>query len=312
MSKRFQTVKKISYPFEYIALSSICFVSRQLPLGIAAFLWKTFALTLFYMVPGLSKTASQNIRQTIGNDWSEDQIKNLVRKVFIHSGYFLAEWFNTPKLPPDFNKDVTFIGEEHIQSALAQGKGVVCVSGHFGHWEVMGHAVTTRGYKFNVIYKKMSNPLVDKIFYDFRTNYSEDLIEIGEWKEKSPAVFRNNEVIGIVADQDARHHGIFVPFLGKDASTFKGPALFALENDAPLIVSFFWREKPGKYKISYEPVLVDETLESRDEQVLDLTKKWVAILDRQVRQYPDQYFWFHRRWKTQPSTTNNSKPDSPK
>jgi KDO2-lipid IV(A) lauroyltransferase len=102
--------------------------------------------------------------------------------------------------------------------------------------------------------------------------------------------------VALVADQDARGRGVFVPFLGRPASTFRGPARLSLETGAPLFFGAAIRDGDG-YRAVVEPVESDL---SGPEAEVDLTRKWVARLEAWVRRHPDQYFWFHRRWKTVP------------
>ncbi|MFC1851365.1 lysophospholipid acyltransferase family protein [candidate division CSSED10-310 bacterium] len=283
---------------EYIIAYLLCFFFGLLPLPISGFIWRSIALFLYRCVPSLSVTARQNIRATIGRDWSAEEIEAVIRETFIHSGLFLAEFINTPNLGPDFNDQVSIEGAQYLHQELQEKSGAILVTGHFGNWEVLGQSLKLLGFPMHVFYKKMSNPLVDKLFFKFRTRYSAGLIEITDYKEKTPAVIRANGVIGMIADQDARKHGIFVDFLGLPASTYIGPALLSLDYDAPLFVCFFWRKKLGHYKLVFEPIKRDDSIQERHEIVRNLTEQWVRKLDQMVRQYPGQYFWFHRRWKT--------------
>lgn len=293
-------MRNLKHFIEYSILVTICFVFGLLPLRISGAIWRFIALILYRLLPSLARIARQNIRYTIGQDWSSEKVEETVKQTFIHCGYFIAEFINTKNLGPDFNKYVSIEGIEHLDQALHQGSGVILITGHFGHWEVLGHSTRILGYHLHVFYKKMSNPYVDKIFYTYRSRYSEGLIEIGNYKEKSRLVLEKNEIIGIIPDQDARHHGIFVDFLGQPASTYIGPILLSQENNAPMVCCFFWREKLGQYRLVFEPIEQYQNLNDQQEQISFLTQQWVKKLDKYVRMYPEQYFWFHHRWKTKP------------
>jgi KDO2-lipid IV(A) lauroyltransferase len=107
--------------------------------------------------------------------------------------------------------------------------------------------------------------------------------------------------VGIVGDQDARRSGIFVPFFGRLASTHRGPALFALRLGAP-VFSCTARRLPGKdvrYEVRGERVEFERTGEL-DRDVSALTSELALRLEKEIRLAPEQYFWFHKRWKTQP------------
>ena len=102
--------------------------------------------------------------------------------------------------------------------------------------------------------------------------------------------------VALVADQDAGNRGLFVPYLGRLASTFRGPARLSMSTGAPLFFGAAIREG-DRYRAILEPV---ETGLTGNDAELDLTRNWVQRLETWVRRVPDQYFWFHRRWKTQP------------
>jgi KDO2-lipid IV(A) lauroyltransferase len=116
-----------------------------------------------------------------------------------------------------------------------------------------------------------------------------------------PRLLRKNAVIGIVGDQDARRAGVFVPFFGRPASTHRGPALFALKLGAA-VFSCVARRLPGptvRYEVAGQNVPVPRTGDL-EADVTALTAELAARLEGEIRKAPEQYFWFHRRWKTQP------------
>ena len=103
-----------------------------------------------------------------------------------------------------------------------------------------------------------------------------------------------------VADQDARKSGVFVNFLGRPASTVRGPAMFAVRQNAPVIPGFIWRTSAITHHARLEaPLWPDPTLEG-DDAITDLTQRYTDRISEAIRQRPTEYFWAHRRWKTKP------------
>ena len=116
-----------------------------------------------------------------------------------------------------------------------------------------------------------------------------------------PRLLRKNGVIGIVGDQDARKAGVFVPFFGRPASTHRGPAVFALKLGAPVFACVA-RRLPGpgvRYEVSGQRVPVVRTGDA-EADIQALTAELARRLEGEIRKAPEQYFWFHRRWKTRP------------
>ena len=123
---------------------------------------------------------------------------------------------------------------------------------------------------------------------------------------------RRGKWLTIVADQDARRHGIFVDFFGKPASTAEGPALFSWKLNLPIAPLFSVR-LPGprrELKAIGLPLIHPDPSAPREEEIRRLTEAHVRALEDTIRRYPDSYFWLHRRWKTRPKRGRDTVPVS--
>ena len=101
-----------------------------------------------------------------------------------------------------------------------------------------------------------------------------------------------NEILGLVSDQDAKRKGVFVNFFNKPASTHKGAALFHLNTNASLIFGICVQKNIGQYQVEFIPINPDK------KSVEDITQLYTSVIERSIKKYPEQYFWFHNRWKT--------------
>ncbi|MEO7368312.1 MAG: lysophospholipid acyltransferase family protein, partial [Gemmatimonadaceae bacterium] len=194
-------------------------------------------------------------------------------------------------------------GWDDMEGALSEGRGLLLVTGHYGNWEIAAATVAARGIPIAAIVRRQGNRLVDERLQELRRKLGVETIYQSQAPSRVPRVLRANGVVGIVGDQDARRSGIFVPFFGRPASTHRGPALFALRLNAP-VFSCIARRLPGadvRYEIVGERVAVTRTGDL-DQDVTALTTELAQRLERQVRVAPEQYFWFHKRWKTNPGT----------
>ena len=195
-----------------------------------------------------------------------------------------------------------FDGLDELRRALAEGHGVVIVSGHFGNWELAGSTLPAFGFPTDAVMQKLKNPRLTALIRETRTRLGMGLINrVDAWEPMMESLSRGR-VVAFVADQDARHRGVFVPFFGRPASTHRSPALLALRAGAPFFVGGVVRTESGRYHawaIRLEP---GANLSIRG-QVEHLTREWTTELERRVRLYPEQYFWHHKRWKTTPPGT---------
>lgn len=190
-------------------------------------------------------------------------------------------------------------GLDEVRAALGEGNGVVMVTGHFGNWEIGGAAVAARGVPIDVVVRRQANPLFDALINRARERLGMRVIERSRATRESLRSLRAGRMVALVADQDARRVGLFVPFFGRPASTFRGPAVLALRSGAPVFIGTAERRPDGRYRVRLRRIPWPEA-DDPEEQVRELTTAHVAALEAAVRENPGQYLWQHRRWKTDP------------
>jgi KDO2-lipid IV(A) lauroyltransferase len=224
------------------------------------------------------------------------------RAAYEHLGREAAAMLRLSKLDPGaIVERTTAVGWDAVEDALSLGRGILLVTGHYGNWEIAAAAVAARGVPIAAIVRRQGNRIIDERLQKVRRRLGVENIYQGDAPKRVPRILRENGVVGIVGDQDARRSGIFVPFFGRPASTHRGPALFALRLGAP-VFSCVARRLPGsdvRYEVAGERVDFTPT-GVLDDDVAALTTELAARLEGQIRKDPSQYFWFHKRWKTQP------------
>ena len=225
-----------------------------------------------------------------------------------HLGREAAAMLRLSRLDADaIVKRTVPLGWDEMEAALAERKGVLLVTGHYGNWEIAAATVAARGVPIAAIVRRQGNRLVNDRLNELRRRLGVETITQREAPSRVPRLLRKGGVVGIVGDQDARRAGIFVPFFGRPASTHRGPALFAIKLGTP-VFSCVARRLPGagvRYEVAGErvPVLRTGDVEA---DVQALTAELAARLEAQVRVAPEQYFWFHRRWKSKPAAEPGS------
>lgn len=202
--------------------------------------------------------------------------------------------------PEDVIRATDVDGLDTFQEALSRGRGLVVVTGHFGNWEIGGAAVAARGVPLDVIARRQANPLTDRLLNAARERLGMRVVDRWRATRESVRSLRAGRAVAFVADQDARHMGVFVPFLGRPASTYRGPAVLALRTGSPVFIGSAERQPDGRYRVRLRPIPLPPEQEDQDARVRDLTAAHVAALEATVRSAPDQYLWHHRRWKTAP------------
>lgn len=177
--------------------------------------------------------------------------------------------------------------------------GVVIISPHFGNWELVGSVCASFAPSMAIVFPQ-SNPYTDRLINQVRNSNNIQTVNTGISVKEVLKAIKNGVNIGFLADQNAGDNGIFVDFMGRPASTAKGPIAIALKTGASVIMTFMIREKDDTHCMIITEEIKLEKTGDLEKDIVTNTKKWTAILEDYVKRYPDHWFWVHRRWKTQP------------
>jgi len=193
-------------------------------------------------------------------------------------------------------------GVEHFHRARQKGKGVLFLTAHFGNWEWMAAGFPLLAHhNSHVIFRPLDNRFLDGLVDRLRTATGNQTIP----KEKSMGrilrLLKSGETIGILLDQNmAWQEGAFVDFFGELACTNIGMAILAMRTDAPVLPIFNFRRPDGRYRVVIEPEVVLVRTGDKGQDIEKNTELFTQIIEKHVRDYPDQWLWVHQRWKTRP------------
>lgn len=228
------------------------------------------------------------------------EIRRLCRKVYQSFGKTFAEFARLPLFTQEkLDKFVQFHHWEVMQDAYLEGKGVVAISGHLGNWEWMGAATALRGIPMAYIVTTQTNSYIEKRMDELRRKCGVEIIKRKDAPKGVLRALRNGKVVAILIDQDAHEEGVFVPFFGRLASTPKGAMVFALRTGAPVVYAEGVR-KGNQFSITFERISLEGLPNDLDSAIREGMTRCTQRLEQSIRQYPDQWLWLHRRWKTQP------------
>lgn len=192
-------------------------------------------------------------------------------------------------------------GFEHLDNALRTGRGALLVTGHLGNWELGGSYIAARGVPVDAIARHMSNRVFEQYLTQVRERFGVKVVFDEHAVRQTPRSIRDNRVVGFLCDQGVLGlASTFVPFFSRLAKTPRGPAVFALRLEVPVVFVAAVRLPSGRYRLVVESIAVIRTGD-RDADTTALAAAYTARLEYWVTQYPGQYFWQHRRWKYQPA-----------
>ena len=277
-----------------------------LPYNFAIKLGGACGLLVYLLFGRYRNIARYHLEFAFSGSMSKQQASQTARRVFMNIGMGLAEILSLPKIKKRLDKIVDVEGIHNIDMALTKGKGALVASAHFGNWELIAIYFAHKGYPSNIL----ARPIYYEKYNDWvtflRSSMGVNVVYRTESPVKMLRILKNNELLGIVADQDiASIEGVFIDFFGKKAYTPSGPVKLALASGAPIIPIFITRQKTG-HKIYVEtPIYVDNI--QREDWVTYYTQKWSDVVESYIRKYPEQWMWIHKRWKTRPEDKVKSK-----
>lgn len=227
---------------------------------------------------------------------SEEKREELVKKILNNAGMMMIEtaisWWASDK---QLHSRVTYDGLEHLEAAKQKGKGVILLTGHFTSMEIGGRLIMLQTPAY-VMFRHLKNPLFNAVMMRSRKYHSEGIVMRDDVRAMLRAL-RKNKVVWYAPDQDfGPRNSIFAKFFGVTAATIPATARMVKMTGAEVVPFVPRRNSDGSYHIQIFPAW--DTYPSGDD-VVDAQRinDWI---ESQVRLMPEQYFWLHRRFKTQP------------
>lgn len=229
------------------------------------------------------------------------ELRALTNAACRHLGYLLIEFLRIGRWTPARARRQFAPGVlERIEALRAEGRGVICVTGHIGNWELLCFLAGKVGVPMTVVTRPVAFGGVRRFLADRRDRSGVLVLpKYGSmWALRKR--LQAGEVVGLVADENARK-GTFVPFFGVQAATAKTAYQLQRATKAPILVVSCQREAPDRYQIrswGELPYVPGEPRGAGTERVLTTI---MAHLETAIRARPEQYWWGLRRWETRPA-----------
>ncbi len=299
--------KNLQSRIEYLFFILFLKVYRLLPARIGELLLMGLALLASSVFGIRRKVALENLKKVYPELTPFQRWKLYVRQYLSMTRMISEEYlYDDEKM----FKGMKIVGEENIRKVLEHGKGAVMVSMHIGNWELAGRYMSSIGIPTAALMKPQRNPWFNEYTENLRRSAGVTLIHSSKSFRPIIKALRENKIIAFIADQDARHYGVRMDFLGVPASVHIGPAKTAIKTGSPIFIAICVRNPDRTFTLYYEEPIFTEDIEDTRENIIDITRKMVERMEVYIRRYPEQWFWLHRRWKNahraQPVTREDS------
>lgn len=282
--------------FEYwlalAVLNSLAVTPRPLAGALARFYTRLLDLAL----PRLRRTAMRNLALALP-ELSRGEHARIVRGVFHSIARLLVSFARFPRMDKrNIHGWIRYEGYEHFRAALRSGRGVLFATAHLGNWELSAFAHALLSGPMHVVVRPLDNPRIDALVERRRTLSGNRLIAKTDSPRAILQALKQNEAVGILVDQNASPDtGVFVNFFGVPACAGTGFARLAAHSGAAVIPGFaLWSEEEDRYVLRFYPPVAMTGDAEEDTRAIQ------RQLEAVIREYPDQWLWIHRRWKTRP------------
>ena len=297
---------KLSHLIEYVGLRLLMSLTRRLSPSAASWVGERLGDLAFDVIGMRKELVMEHLDRVFDDSREPGTLRRMARSVYRQLGRTAVEHARVmARGTTDVMDRLAVSGEENIVQARRRGRGIVLITGHFGYWELLGATVAGLGHPITVVAKDLHNPAVNRLILACRERLGMDVTDMDSAPPAILRALRRNECVGLLADQDAGPGGVFVDFLGLPASTYQGPALFALRTGAPIVPCFIIRSGPEQHRVRFESPI--DAVQSGDEtaDIARITQAYTNVLGRYILDYPDHWFWVHRRWKTHAPSVSN-------
>lgn len=272
------------------------FSLKKLPNSIGRYLAKIIAVTAYLITPKRREHSRLNLKKAL--NLNKEESKKIIKNVYNNLGYNFAEFLMEDSFKlKDIEEMVEFSGLDYLDQALKAKKGVILYTAHFGNWELLGAILALKGYAINPIAREQNNPFFDQKINQIRSAAGIDVIPKGLAVRKVFKKLKENQIVAILGDQDARSRGWKLKFFGRDASTYAGAVQFAKKTGALIVPAFLQRQGWLKHRLKvYQPRQIssnaaEKELKNELQSLLDLT-------ENEIKAKPADWMWLHKRWKT--------------
>jgi KDO2-lipid IV(A) lauroyltransferase len=244
--------------------------------------------------------ALQNLLIAFGQEKSEEERRSIAKRNFQNMGMMVIEFFRIPGMDTEaIKRKVSVEGLEEALKLLEKKKGGLLLIGHFGNWDLMGIMAQVIQIPILAIAKPIKqNKRLYRFILEIRDKAGLKIVSPENATQKVIEALSKNWLVAVLIDQRAkRSRAVWVEFFGKKAPTTRGLAVMAIRSGAPVVPAFMIRNGFEKHRLVVKkPVELVLTGDIEKDVEINM-QRFTHVLESMIREYPDQWLWFHRRWE---------------
>ncbi len=295
---------KLQTLLEYSAAKSVLAGFGLLPAPAAMFLGRGMSRIAYVLANDLRRTGATNLRLAFPEK-SEEERARLLRECFDNLGRVLGLFSQfSSRSQEELKRLIEPQGFEHLIAVQkTHGNKLIFFTAHLGAWELTSFGLSVFDHPFAFLVRRIDNPRIEQLVDRVRTKFGNQTVDKLSAARSMLKIVRSGESpLGLLPDLNTLDdEAIFVDFFGVPAATNFVVAKLALRTNTPLVPVFApWNEEKKKFQLIVEPPLWIEPSGDEEADVRRLTTALSKVIENQIRRYPGQWLWIHKRWKTRP------------
>lgn len=241
-----------------------------------------------------------NLNLAFGEGMSEGEKQGITKQCYKNMVYNLADFIKNQGISKEeLEKKIVFKNKEILEDAIEKGEKIIIMTAHYGNWELL-IALGAFFKPTSAVGRALDSKSFDKILSQNRKQFDMDLIEKQGAARGMLKALKDGRMLVVLVDQNTREkEGILIDFFGKKARHTPSVANLSRKTDALIVPVFATTEDHQKYTVTFYEPFKTEVTEDRKEDIQRSVQKQADITERVIRQKPDEWFWFHKRWKNQ-------------
>jgi Kdo2-lipid IVA lauroyltransferase/acyltransferase len=244
-------------------------------------------------------------------DWSADRVATVTERSMQHMfQLFMVDALVTPRLitPHSWPEYITLGNIKPILDRLLRGEPMILLTGHCGNWELLGHFFALIGHPLVALARPIDNPLINDWLLGIREARGTRIVTKWGATPIIQETLQRRGRVGFIADQNAGSGGMFVPFFGRLASSYKSIGLLAMRYGVPIVAGCATRLHGRlKYELNCTDIITPDDWADQPDPLFYITARYNRAMERMIRDAPEQYLWLHRRWKSRPKHEREGK-----
>jgi KDO2-lipid IV(A) lauroyltransferase len=315
-----------------LAIRAVAALPLTLPVGMATGVARAAARAFATSRINRKKfpRATSNLKDAFP-DLPKERVRELAIGSYEHLFQLGIEVLYSPRLLTEdgFQRHLDIRALSGAARAMIEGGPCILISGHVGNWELIGYSVSMLGFPMHAVYRPLDLKPLDRWVRETRERQGLTLVSKFGAVRALPPVLAAGQPIGLVADQNGGDRGVFTPFFGRLASTYKSIGILAMQSKAKIICGYARRLTPGEpdpdggtdrmdpfrtgqASMRYTAEVVDifgpEEWANHPDPLYYLTARYRRAMEIMVRRSPEQYLWMHRIWRSRPHHERADKP----